>query len=1057
MKKSLLLKIVVIVLAFVGLVSGANAQVTTASLTGTISDAKGTLPGAGVKATHTPTGTVYTASTNNDGRYTITNMRTGGPYTIEVSYVGYQKAIVQDVTLKLGDTYIQSLLLTEEGKQLQEVIVSGKRDALFNSKKIGASTNISKEQLQNLPTISRSLQDFTRLTPQANGNSFGGINNRFNGLTIDGAVNNDAFGLGSTGAPGGQAATQPISLDAIQEIQVVLAPFDVTNSNAIGGGVNAVTRSGSNKVEGSAYFFGRNPNTIGRSVDGLNTKAAEFHNYTYGLRVGAPIIKDKLFFFLSAERQSIVQPTSFNGGEPGAVSIAEIDRIATVARNRYGYDIGTYTPFDAETRNDKIFARIDWNINAKNQLTLRHNYIKAYDDNISRSGTNFRMSTNLYRFNDKQHNSVLELRSAISNTLSNNLIIGYSRIRDTRAFEGTPFPQIRVNGLLGNASVVFGNEASSTANELDQDIFEFTDNFKILANKHTFTVGTHNEFYKIRNLFVNNMNGSYTWSTIADFENNTKPAAATSTSIVPGDLRPAARFKAAQLGFYVQDEINAFPGFNLMVGLRADVPLVFDEPLANPKVNASFPGYRTDQVPKSRILVSPRVSFNWDLTGSRSVQLRGGAGLLTSRAPFVWISNQFSGNGMLTKSVSAANGAGTFIQDVNNQAAAGGVASNTAQISLIDQNFKLPQVLRGNLAVDFKLPYGIQATVEGLYSKTVNNVTYKNLNIKPSVANIAAGLSGGADTRPLYVNTTAGRVNGVDFTEVYLLQNTNKGSAYNITGQLQKTWNMGLSAQFAYTYGKSEDINSGFSSTASSGFGGPAIVNDPQNPPLAYSNYDLRHRLVGALNYSIRYGKNKASATTFSLFYAGKSGTPLTYIYNGDLNGDNSLSSGNASNDLIFVPRSLADIKLVIIPAVTTGSNPTPAISVADQWAALDKYINADPYLSKIRGQYSQRNGARLPWEHQFDVRIMQDLGTLIKGTKNSLQLSIDIVNVGNLLNKDWGKSYFVNNNTYPLISYSTASGGGFTFRAPTDNIPYTLSSFASRWQGQIGLRYNFN
>ncbi|QDW24301.1 TonB-dependent receptor [Pedobacter sp. KBS0701] len=1054
MKKSLLLRLVLVIVAFVSVTIGANAQVTSSSMTGTIKDAKGALPGASVKATHTPTGTVYSVSTNNDGRFVINNMRVGGPYIFEISFVGYQPEKVTGAMLKLGEPYLLNLVLSENGKQLQEVVVAGKRDAVFSSKKVGASTNVSKDQIQSLPSLSRSLQDFTRLTPQANGNSFGGINNRFNGLTIDGAVNNDAFGLGSTGAPGGQANTQPISLDAIQELQIVLAPFDVTNSNAIGGGVNAVTRSGSNTVEGSAYFFGRNQNTIGKSVDGTNAKALPFHNFTYGARVGGPIIKDKLFFFVSAERQSIVQPTTFNSGDVGAVSTAELLRIAKVAKDRYGYDAGGIDAFDAETRNDKLFARIDWNINSKNQLTLRHNYIKAYDDNISRSATSFRFASNLYRFNDQQNNSVLELRSAISSTLSNNLIVGYSRIRDTRATVGDLFPQIRINGLgTGSQSATLGSEASSTANELDQDIFEFTDNFKIFANKHTFTIGTHNEFYKIRNLFVNNLAGSYAWNNLADFESNTKPSAATSTSKIPGDPRPAARFSAAQLGFYFQDEIDAFKGFKLIAGLRVDVPLIFDTPLANPDVVATFPNYKTDQVPSGQILVSPRLSFNWDLTGDRSVQLRGGGGLLTSRAPFVWISNQFSGNGMLTSSVSAPIGTGTFIPDVNNQSAAGGVAGTTSQISLIDNNFKLPQVFRANLAVDFKLPGGVQATIEGLYSSTVNNISYKNLNIKPSVASINPALSGGADTRPLFVNTTAGRVNGAKFTEVYLLQNTRSGSAYNVTAQLQKSFDLGLYASIAYTYGKSEDINSGFSSTASSGFGGVLISRDPQNPPLAYSNYDLRHRIVGALNYSIKYGKNKASATTFSLFYVGKSGTPFSYIYNGDLNGDNSISSGNPSNDLIFVPRTLSDIKL--IPLAASGS--LPAQSVAEQWAALDNYISNDPYLSKIRGQYSERNVARMPWEHQFDVRIMQDLGIVFKGTKNSLQLSVDIINVGNLINKDWGRSYFINNTAYSLINYVTTSGGGFTFRAPTGGVPYAPSSFLSRWQGQVGIRYNFN
>jgi len=1056
MKKSLLLRLFLVIVALVGLTAGVNAQVTTSSMTGTIKDAKGALPGASVKATHTPTGTIYSVSTNNDGRFVINNMRVGGPYVIEVSFVGYQPEKVTGAALKLGEPYLLNLVMSENGSQLQEIVVAGKRDAVFSSKKIGASTNISKEQIQNLPSLSRSLQDFTRLTPQAgNNNSFGGANNRFNSLTIDGAVNNDVFGLTSSGAPGGQANTQPISLDAIQEIQVILAPFDVTNGNAVGGGVNAITRSGSNKFEGSAYFLGRNQNTVGKSVDGLNTKASDFYNTTYGVRIGGPIIKDKLFFFVNYERGKISQPTLLNVGDPGsALSSAEAQTIASTAATRYGYDVGSSAAIPSETLNDKIFARLDWNINSKNQLTLRHNYIKAYDDNISRSATSFRFGSNLYRFNDQQNNSVLELRSSISNTLSNNLIIGYSRIRDSRAAEGNLFPQIRINGLASGGSAVFGSEASSTANELDQDVFEFTDNFKIFANKHTFTIGTHNEFFKIRNLFINNLAGSYAWNNLADFVANTKPSAATSTSIVPGDPRPAAKFNAAQLGFYFQDEIEAFKGFKLMAGLRVDIPYVFDKPLANPLVAATFPNYKTDQVPSGKVLVSPRLSFNWDLTGDRALQLRGGAGLLTSRAPFVWISNQFSNSGMITKAVNASIGNGTFIADPNNQAAAGGTVASTYEVNLISNNFKLPQVFRTNLALDFKLPGGIQGTLEGLYSKTVNNILYRNINIKGATGSINTSLSNGADTRPFYnYPAAAGKVNPT-FTNVYLLENTSNGSAYNLTAQLQKSFDMGLFISGAYTYGKSKDVNSGLSSTAGSGFG-VLIDNDPNNPALAYSNFDLRHRVIGSLNYVVKYGKNKASATTFSLFYVGKSGTPFSYIYNGDLNQDNALASGNPGNDLIFVPRTLSDIKLAPLAASASG----PALTVAEQWAALDAFITNDPYLSTRRGQYAERNGARMPWEHQFDLRIMQDLGIVIKNTKNSLQLSLDIINVGNLLNKDWGKTYFINNNVSAPIgySYNATTGGNFTFRAPSNGLVYSYNNFGSRWQAQIGLRYNFN
>jgi hypothetical protein len=1056
MMKSLLLKFVVLVVVFAGLSGMAKAQTTTSTLIGLVKDATGGLPGASVRAVHTPTGTVYGVMTNADGRYTIPNMRSGGPYTIEISYVGLQAEKFENVFLRLGESFVLNAALNDTNQTLEEVQVVSKRDATFNSKHTGASTNISREQLQNLPSLSRSLQDFTRLTPQANGNSFGGASNKFNNISIDGAVNNDVFGLTTNGAPGGQAGTQPISLDAIQEIQVVVAPFDVTNGNSTGATVNAVTRSGTNTVEGSAYFFGRNQNTIGKSVDGLNTKAGDFSNTTKGLRLGAPLIKDKLFIFVNAELGRIKTPTTFAAGEPGAVLTTEqAELIASTVQNRYGYDVGSYGVFDQQTNSDKLFARLDWNINAKNQLTIRHNYINAFDDKITRSNSGFAFSNNGYRFKDVQNTSVLELRSSISQNLSNNLILGYSRIRDSREFNGALFPQVRINNFGGSSSknVVFGSEASSTANELDQDIFEFTDNFKILAGKHTFTVGTHNEFFKFRNLFMNNFAGSYSYNNLDDFLNGANPATASSTySIVPGNTKPDAAFSAAQLGFYFQDEIEAFPGFRLIAGLRADVPLFFDNPPANPLVASTFANQRTDVTPSGQILVSPRISFNWDLTGDRSIQLRGGGALLTSRAPFVWLSNAFTNNGMLTAQVNATNGTGTFIPDPANQQAAGGVVGTTYEVNLTDKKLRLPQVFKTNLAFDFKLPGGVFATLEGIYSKTVNNILYSNLNLRPSVATINPAITSGADNRPLYAYPTPGGKVSTTFTNAYLLQNTNEGETYSLTAQLSKAFDFGLSLTGAYTYGKSTDVNSGASSTAGSNFGFNQIVSNPNDPELSYSNFDLRHRVVGSLNYVARYGKNKASATTFSLFYAGNSGSPFTYLYFGDLNQD-----GQNQNDLLFVPRTINDIRLT---PLTSGSGATATVTTpAQQWESLNAFIENDPYLRSRRGQYAERNGGRMPWEHQFDLRIMQDLGTMFKGSKNALQISLDVVNVGNLLKKAWGRQYFVTNNASTLINYNynAATGGGYTFRAPADNLAYQVSQFDSRWQAQIGIRYLFN
>jgi len=1049
--KKFLLSTIVVLLAALGL----HAQVTTSSLSGTVRDSQESLVGATIKATHQPTGTVYGVSTNADGRFTIPNMRVGGPYKVDVTYVGYQPRTLNDIYLKLGEAFILDMKLTETGRQLDEVVIVGSRSEILNSKRTGAATNIGREQIENLPTLNRSLQDFTRLTPQASGNSFGGTSNRFNNITIDGAVNNDVFGLSGSGTPGGQAGTQPISLDAIQEIQVVLAPYDVSLGNFTGAGVNAITRSGTNTFEGSAYLFGRNEGTTGKNaLTGI--KSTNFTDNQYGFRIGGPIVKNKLFFFVNAEVGRREAPLANNAGETGAaITLATAQQIANYTRTTYGYEVGSFNPQDITRENDKVFAKLDWNINDKNQLTARYNFIDAFDDNIARSGTFFNFGNNGYKFRSKQSGGVVELRTKINDKLSNNLILGYSRVRDQRDTEGNLFPSVTINnvdGIAGNTAE-FGSQRSSVANQLDQDIFEVTDNFKLTYGKHNLTLGTHNEFFSFRNLFINNFNGRWTFNNLNDYLNNGTPRQVQATvSRIAGNPSPAAEFDAAQLGFYVQDEFEAAKGLRLTAGLRMDIPIFGDTPLRNPLIETSFPGYRTERTPSAKPLFAPRLGFNYDILGDRSLQLRGGTGIFTGRVPFVWLSNQYSNSGMLFSTVDVlgtANPALRFIPNANNQAAAG-TGSTRAEVNLVSENFKIPQVFRTNLAADFKLPYGIIATLEGIYSKTINNVVYSDINLKPnSGATLNPLLSGGADTRLTY----GAKVDDPNFTNVILLDNTNKGHTYNLTAQLQKNFSNGLSAMVAYTNTEAKSVSDGASSTALSNWEFVQQVNNPNNPDLTFSNFQTTHRVIGSLGYNVSYGKSKLFSTGMALFYAGFSGQRYTYLYNGDLNGD-----GRFGNDLFFVPRTQADIKL--LPLSASGAN--PAVTIDQQWTALNAFIENDPYLKTKRGEYTVRNGAEVPFQHQFDLRISQDLGGMIRGSKNKIQLTFDVFNVGNLINKSWGKQYFVTNQALQLVNYvvprnPTPATTGFTFRAPASGVGYQTSPFGSAWSGQFGVRYIFN
>jgi outer membrane receptor protein involved in Fe transport len=1056
-----MLKRILFLIAIVCIAGSVMAQVTTSSLTGNIKRAGGEpLGGATVKATHVPSGTTYVTVTGNSGVYNIVNMVPGGPYRIEITFVGFSTVTQDNIILPLGENTRFDTDLSSSTETLTAVVVSTTGGGAAR-KKTGATTSISTQQLASLPTLSRSLQDFTRLTPQANGNSFGGVSNRFNNITIDGAVNNDVFGLAASGAPGGQAATTPISLDAIQEIQVVLAPYDITFGNFTGGGINAITRSGTNNVEGSVYFLMRNENTVGKDpISRANT--ADFSDKTYGLRVGGPIIKNKLFFFVNGEMNRRTAPTIFNAGEPGSsISVADAQRIADTMRIKYNYDVGTFGAFDAATESNKIFGRIDWNINDKHRLVVRHNYIDAFDDNISRTNTFFRFGNNTYRFNNKQNITVMELRSRFTNAISNNLIVGLHRIRDFRSTYGTLFPSIEIAN--GPATYQLGSERSSTANQLDQDIFEITDNVKIFKGKHSITLGTHNEFFKFRNLFINNGNGRWRFGSLNDFYGNfPRQFDVTFSANKAQDSLPAARFKAGSLGFYAQDEIQFNPKFRLTFGVRADVLKVFTEPGYNKAVDSTFNGkYNTAFTPDGQIMWSPRVGFNYDIEGDRKLILRGGVGIFSGRAPFVWLSNQYGGTGLLFRTTARTDNTPTAAPfDVNNgqgfnpnvgqqSTINSSAAASTYEVNIIDKNFKLPQVFRTNLAVDAKLPGGFNLTVEGLYSKTVNNIFYQDVNLAPPVGVVDPAYNNGADTRIAYSSSTGagGRRINPTITNAILITNTNKGYTYNLGFTLNKQ-TKNIFAQLSYNNQGATDQNSGASSTALSNWEFVQVVGNPNNPRLANSNYLTRHRITAIFALNFDYAKHFKTGIAF--FYSANSGQQFTYLVNGDLNVD-----GRFGNDLIYVPRNASEITFVDM----INSSNVVIYTAAQQAQQFQTYVDNDPYLSTIRGQYTERNRNSTPWEHVIDAKITQDFYVMTGGKRHDLQLTFDVFNLTNLLNRDWGRQYSVGNQAYNLLTTVNRTTGPFIgkgYNFTPGQTPWSLN-FASRWQGQIGIRYTFN
>jgi hypothetical protein len=1073
--KKVLLNLGFAILLIVVIFANAYGQVTTSGLRGVIVDEKKeALAGATVVAIHVPSGTQYGVLTNKDGRFTISNMRVGGPYQVTVSFIGYKQEVYNDINLSLGNVADMSVSLSPSVTSLSEVIVSAGKNSIINSGRTGAAINVSNETVNSVPTISRGLKDFTKISPLANtsgsGTSFAGANNRYNQFAIDGLVNNDVFGLTSSGTNGGQAGIEPISLDAIEEFQINIAPYDVRQGGFTGGGINAITKSGTNQFTGSAYYYGNNENLVGKYEPKTLTKSpvANYSDYQGGLTIGGPIIKNKLFFFVSGEITRKSYPLSnVPGTATSNITLDDVNAVLGVlSRVAPNYDPGSYLNINSTTNSNKILAKVNWNINDRNKLILRHSYTYGENFTISRNANALQFYNNGYIFPSTTNSTGLELSSIIGKSASNRFMLGYTSVVDHRQPAGADFPTVLIN-LTGGRTITLGSEYSSVANLLKQKIFSIDDEFSIFRGKHSITIGTHNEFYSFYNLFVQNIYGDYAYNSLANFQTvGTAGEVAPTyyavgysfdTTDNPSQSKGAASFNAAQYGFYAQDEYQVTKNMQVTAGLRIDIPVFPDKPGANDAFNTAYAaqGIATGVLPKTRIMWGPRLGFNWDVFGNKTTQVRGGSGLFTGRVPFVWISNQFSNNGQLngTYSVGSSSSSATpianpanlkFNPDPYSQPLAedlGKVAGRGA-INVVDPDLKFPQVFRTNLAVDQKLPWGVVATVEGIFSKTFNNVNFIDLNrtVDPNFQFT------GVDQRPRYLT---GRIDP-NYDEIIKFENTSLGYSYNFVFMLQKQFDNGFNAQASYTYGKSTDLNSGTSSVAYSNWRYVNNIYGPNFLQLTRSNFDLGSRVTGLISYKKDYLKGLLS-TQVSIFYNGQSGQPLSYIYNGDMNND------GTTNDMIYIPAKQSDINLITIPA--SGAN--PAVTPDEQWANLDAFISHNKYLNSHRGQYAQRNAARSPWQNQFDLQLLQEFKVKAGTTTNKLQLTFSILNIGNMLNKKWGQSIYDSNQQFSLINYKGIVGSTPTFTydgsGQTNGHPYLFSDLLSRWRGQIGLRYIFN
>jgi outer membrane receptor for ferrienterochelin and colicin len=1080
---------------------GFSQGVTTSSIQGQVNDQNGeALIGANLTAVHTPTGTFYGVSTDINGNYRIDNMKVGGPYKITISYTGQESIEITDIYLRLGEPYKGTFVMGESTVLLNEVVVLATAGSLGENS--GTSTQISTEAIEKMPTLNRDLSDFTRLTPQASnageGTSFGGINNRYNAIYVDGAVNNDVFGLAGSGTNGGQTGISPFSIDIIDQLQVVLSPYDVTYGGFAGAGINAVTKSGTNQFKGTAYYFMQNESLVGKTngelTDRLNSdreKVAEFNQSTYGASLGGPIVKDKVFFFANVELQDDVTPVPFDvanytSQDATRAQESDLSNLSEFVNSQYGYNPGTFGDTEDELQGLKIFGKLDFNLNKTNTLTLRHNYTKAEQFNRNGgSASRIQYSNNGIFFPTTTNSSALELNSRFGSNMSNNLIIGYTSVNDDRDPLGDPFPFVIIFDEAGG-SINFGSEQFSTANVLEQKIFTITDNFKLYKGKHTFTFGTHNEFYDIRNVFLAWNFGEYEFDSLEDFYNaspvGTNTPIGPSTGLgrasdytriyslvddIAGDnTAAAAEFGAMQLGFYAQDEISINDKFTLTAGLRLDIPILTDDPEEAPRFNdevlprlfSAYPEFdgnvEAGKAPDGQLMISPRVGFNYEVNEKGT--LRGGIGIFTSRIPFVWPGAMYNTNGLTSTFIGGfAIPDIVFRPDVQDQYTYDSPTVPSGDMNLFTNDFKYPQVLRGNLGYDSEIGDGWNTSLEVSYTKTLNNVRYTNLNTS---AQIEGRLTGSGDDRPIFVNS---EIDDDDFTAVYLASNTDQGYAINVTGSVNKEIVKNLNFSLAYTFGDSYALFEGTSSQNSSQWRGAVSVNGRNDASYGRSDFALGSRVITSIDYKAIWTENVS--TTFSIFYNGQSGLPMSYVIGGSSaarNLNNERGSTSRWRSLVYVPADQNDINLIDI--VDGDGNVTS--SAAQQWANLDAFIEDDKHLSDRRGKYAEKNGGRAPWVNMIDIAIRQDFGADLGGNDHRFQISLDIFNVANLLNKNWGTRYNIPGdfNNYELLNFEGFEADGttpqYTYReTSTGTDTYDISDLTSRWRARLGFRYIFN
>jgi hypothetical protein len=1085
-----------------------HAQVTTSAIEGVVRSAAGeVLSGASVKVTHLPTGTVVNSTTSATGRFFIVNLQPGGPYTLEVSFVGYKAESRSQVFLDLGESAKADFALVSATQELKEVVVSSKRGSSFAAGGVG--TSIAAERFDNLPTVGRNLTDFVRLTPQAKTTFGGGIaiagqNNRYNQIMFDGAVNNDVFGLSEAGTNGGQTGSSPISIDAIESFQVGVSPYDVSLGNFTGGSINAITKSGTNTTKGSAYWVMRNQDMAGRRPTGAifdATKLPDFQANTFGVTVGGALKKNKLFYFLSAELQRDERPQPFDPATfrtPPGGSFRDSVNLILQKLNGYGYDPGEYLDIPDLLESNKLAAKITWNINARHRLNISYRYT-----NSERSLTNPSTSTRInffnggYLFPSTTNSGSLELTSRFSNRLSNKLLLTFTNVLDDRDPLGKDFPRVTLNSVNGT-SYVFGTENFSTGNQLKQNNSAIFNELRYLAGSHQLKAGIDIELSNSYNLFVRDNYGTYTYNWVSDFLADRRPAQyARSFSLrdnITGDGSAAGtEFNTLRAGFFIGDEWRVNDKFQVNFGLRGDNFEFLTTPnedtyfntMALPAINAMLQtswasvsnwdigGARSGQRPNPQFSVSPRIGFSWE--AAKGLKIRGGIGAFTGRVPLVWPGGVYNNTGINIGGVFLNNPNITFRQDAFNQYKPTDlgvtVASPSGQIDLIAKNFRLPKVLKSSLGFDKVFGRGWKWTTDLLYQQNINEIVYYNVFAAPTTKNalnqdVYLSISGTSTfyNRLDFDPATAGIQNPYS-TGIFVITNgkNNKGYSYNVTTAIDKSFSKGWSINVNYGYGDSYTLFDGTSSQNNSQWRFVESKNGRNNVARSRSDFAQLHRVSAFVSKRFTYAQDRL-ATTLSLFYNGQSGSPYSYVFSRSMIFDQNGANGETT-DLIYVPKDLADWSRFAESYVANGVTYT----VAQQWDALDRFISNDKHLRSKRGEFADRNGAILPWSNVIDLKLQEDL-MLGKGKyAHKVSVIFDMFNFTNFLSRNWGKIYVTPGvDAFSLISMEgyRVTGNTLTPRFTYRNIMNSKAGdildirgsnyLSTRWRGQLTVRYSF-